>query len=142
MSSFVYDSALEDQARGNIDFGSDMFKAMLVGKDYIPNRRLHSRRIDVFGEAEGEGYDAGGVLTSVTISRDSGSGMLNIELGGLELPEATISAKGAVYYKSRGGKPAQDELIAYIDFDGLVSSLRGRWSLSESVVQFQPRPGL
>lgn len=137
MTAFAYDSLLEDQARAKLNFASDTFKVMLVGEGYRPNKRGHSRRSDVADEVTGEGYDKGGSLALVSISRDAGSDRLEISLGDAQWIKATIRAKGAVYYKSRGGPASADELVAYIGFDSPVSSFRARFSLSESILRFQ-----
>lgn len=137
MTSFAYDSVLEDQARAKLNFASDSFKVMLVGEGYRPNKRGHSRRSDVTDEVAGEGYDAGGVLALVSLARDAGNDRLEITLGSAQWPKATVKAKGAVYYKSRGGVPSADELVAYIGFDSPVSSFMGKFALSESILRFQ-----
>ncbi len=137
MTSFAYDSMLEDQARAKLNFGTDTFKVMLVGEAYRPSQRGHSRRSDITDEVEGQGYQAGGALALVSVARDAGNDRLEITLGQAQWGKATVKAKGAVYYKSRGGLSSADELVAYIGFDNPVSSFMGKFALSESILRFQ-----
>ena len=132
--SFVYDSGAEGLALGTVAFGIDNFKVLLVGSGYTPDKAAHTRRSDVTGEVAGAGYTAGGAAVTIVIDT-TGVSQTDIELGGASWPLSTISATGAVYYDSRGGDPENDELVAYIDFGGAISSLAGLFALQQSVIQ-------
>ena len=60
MASLIYNSAIDEMARGDIDFDTDTFKAMLVTSSYTPNKDTHDFRDDVTNEVSGTGYTAGG----------------------------------------------------------------------------------
>lgn len=139
MTSFVYDSCVDDTFQGSISFSKDKFKVLLVGPNYAPDKRRHSNRSQITDEVEGNGYKAGGASVAVSLARDSGNDILQLMLGGHTFENATVSAKGAVYYKSRGGKPEDDELISYIDFEQVWSSLNGRFSFSDSLIEIRNR---
>ena len=49
-------------------------------------------------------------------------------------PTSTITAAGAVIYKSRGGASSADELIFYNDFGGNVSSSNATFSVGSTVI--------
>lgn len=147
MPSIVYNSMVDLMAKGTIAFGSDSFKVLLVDSTYVPDKAAHTRRSDVTGEVNGIGYTAGGVAASVTVSTDVVADRTDIGLGGANWPAATVTAAGAVYYDSRGGAPEDDEVVAYIDFNGDVIAVGGLFALESSTVRIQnsstarnPRP--
>jgi hypothetical protein len=143
MTSIIYNSALDDLANGNIDFGSDTFKVMLVNATYDAiadetKKENHLKRSTVTpNEISGTGYSAGGEEADVTVTKDTANNRLDIELGGASWPAATITAEGAVYYKSRGGADTADELVAYIDFGGPITSTNGTFALTASTLRIQ-----
>lgn len=137
MSSVLFMSALEDEANGDIAFGSDSFKAMLVGAGYAADKFRHARRDDVSNEITGGGYTAGGKAISVSIVRDAVNNSIDVTLGGANWTDSTITARGAVYYKSRGGAAFADELVAYIDFGSNIASTSGLFILNPSTIRFQ-----
>jgi hypothetical protein len=135
MAGFVYDSAIYEGLTGAIDFKADRFKVMLVDRTYVADKSQHSRRSDVTGEITGRGYVAGGVEVAVTADLVDGATVLS--LGGTVLGRATLAAAGAVYYKSRGGLPSNDELVAYVGFDGAVIATNGDFTLDRSVARLR-----
>jgi len=137
MPSLVYDSMVDDMARGAIAFDTDSFKVMLVDATYVPDKAGHTRRDDVTGEVTGVGYTVGGADVTVTVGTDLVLNRTDIGLGGAQWPAATITAAGAVYYDSRGGVSGEDELVAYIDFSGDVVSVGGLFALEPSTVRIQ-----
>lgn len=137
MASLIYDSALDDEARGDIDFDTDDFKVMLLGAAYVPNKGGHTRRSDLSAEVAGVGYVAGGKDVVVSVTKDTVNHRVDIALGGADWPGSTITARYAAYYKSRGGAAALDELVAVIDFNGLVVSTAGMFSLTASTLRIQ-----
>lgn len=138
MASLIYDSALDDAARGNIDYDTDSFKCMLVTSAYTPNKATHTKRSDVTNEvAATGGYVAGGFAATVAPTKDTVNHREDISLGGISIPTATITARGAVYYKARGGAASADELVAYIDFGADITSTAATWALTASTFRTQ-----
>jgi hypothetical protein len=138
MASIVYNSALDDALRALIDFDSDTFKCMLVTSTYSPNKDTHTKRSDVTNEVGASGsYAAGGATATVTVTKDIVNDRIDISLGAVSFTTATITARAAVYYKSRGGASSADELVAYIDFGADITSTAGTWSLSASTLRIQ-----
>lgn len=137
MASLVYNSAVDDMARGLIDFDSDTFKAMLVTSTYSPNKDTHDKRDDVTNEVTGTGYTAGGTTCAVTVTKDTANDKITITLGSVSWSSSTITARGCVYYKSRGGASSADEIVAYNDFGGDVSTTGGTFSVAASTITLQ-----
>jgi hypothetical protein len=137
MASLVYNSAVDDMARGLIDFDSDTFKAMLVTSTYSPNKDTHDKRDDVTNEVTGTGYTAGGTTCAVTVTKDTANDKVTITLGSVSWSSSTITARGCVYYKSRGGASSADEIVAYNDFGGNVSTTGGTFSVAASTITLQ-----
>lgn len=137
MASLIYDSFLGDVAGGNINLETDSFKAMLVTSTYAPNQGTHSKRSSVTNEVTGTGYTAGG--TAVTLSRtlDTTNHRLDITTSSPSWATSTITARGMVIYKSRGGANTADELVCYIDFGADVSSTSGTFNVTASTVRLQ-----
>jgi hypothetical protein len=137
MASLIYNSAPDEMARGDIDFDTDTFKAMLVTSSYTPNKDTHDFRDDVTNEVSGTGYTAGGVASAVTVTKDTANDKVTIQLGAVSWASSTITARGCVYYKSRGGASSADELVAYADFGSDVSSSGGTFSVAASTITLQ-----
>lgn len=137
MASLIYNSALDDALRGLIDFDTDTFKVMLVTATYTPNKDTHTKRSDVTNEVSGTGYTAGGETATVTVTKDTANDRIDVSLGAASWATATITARAAVYYKSRGGAATADELVAYIDFGGDITSTAGTFSLTASTLRIQ-----
>ena len=137
MASLIYNSAIDEMARGDIDFDTDTFKAMLVTSSYTPNKDTHDFRDDVTNEVSGTGYTAGGVASAVTVTKDTANDKVTIQLGAVSWASSTITARGCVYYKSRGGASSADELVCYADFGSDVSSSGGTFSVAASTITLQ-----
>lgn len=137
MASLIYNSAVDDMARGAIDFDTDTFKAMLVTSSYTPNKDTHDKRDDVTNEASGTGYTAGGATSTVTVTKDTANDKVTIQFGAVSWASSTITARGCVYYKSRGGASSADEIVAYNDFGSDVSSSGGTFSIAASTITLQ-----
>jgi hypothetical protein len=137
MASLIFNSCLDDALRALIDFDTDSFKAMLCTASYAPDKDAHTKRSDITDEVVGSGYTDGGEAVSVGVTKDNANDRIEVSLGGISLPNATITARGAVYYKSRGGAATADELLAYIDFGSDIASTNGTWSLSASTLRLQ-----
>lgn len=137
MASLIFNSTIDDMAKGAIDFDTDSFKCMLVTSAYAPDKDTHLKRSSVTNEVTGTGYTAGGTAATVTVTKDTTNDRVDIGLGAVSWPASTITARGAVYYKSRGGAASADELVAYIDFGADIASTAGTFSLSASTLRIQ-----
>ncbi len=137
MASLIYNSCIDDMAKGAIDFDTDTFKVMLVTSSYTANKDTHDKRDDVTNEVSGTGYTAGGVASACTVTKDTANDKVTLSFAAVSWATATITARGAVYYKSRGGASSADELVAYVDFTGDVSSTGATFSLGSSTITLQ-----
>lgn len=139
MASIVYNSALDDLIRGAIDFDTDSFKMLLVTSSYTPNKDTHTKRSDVTNEvAAGGGYSTGGEATTATVTKDNANDRVDISFSSVTWNSATITARGAVIYKSRGGAASADELVGYIDFGQDYTSTNGAFVVTISTpLRFQ-----
>jgi hypothetical protein len=135
-------SALIDALSGEIDFEHDSFKAMLLSSAYKPDKR-HSRRSDLVGEIEGKGYDAGGVDVAISLALElvpdtkGQRAKIVINIGKAEWARATITARYLAYYKPNGGGAALDPLVGLIDFENLVVSTAGPFTVDPSVYRIR-----
>ena len=137
MASLIYNSAIDDMARNNIDFDTNTFKAMLVTSSYTPNKDTHDKRDDVTNEVSGTGYTAGGVTTACTVTKDTANDKVTLQFAAVSWASSTITARALVIYKSRGGASSADELVAYNDFGSDVSSTAGTFSVAASTITLQ-----
>lgn len=137
MASLIYNSAVDDMARGAIDFDTDTFKVMLVTSSYTPNKDTHDKRDDVTNEVSGTGYTAGGISAPVTVTKDTANDKVTIQFAAVSWTSSTITARGAVYYKARGGASSADELVAYNDFNSNITTSNGTFSLAASTLTLQ-----
>ena len=137
MASLIYNSAIDDMARGAIDFDTDTFKAMLVTSAYTPNKDTDDKRNDVTNEVVGTGYTAGGVTSVCTVTKDTANDKVTLQFAAVSWASSTITARGLVYYKSRGGASSADELIAYNDFGSNVTSSGGTFAVAASTITLQ-----
>lgn len=135
-SGFAFNSALRDEAMGNINYNADAFKVMLLTATATPNKDTWTRRSDVTNEVSGTGYTAGGAtITAAVGSTDTTNDRVDISLGAATWPASTITARYAVYYKSRGGASSADELVACVDFGQDVNTIADTFSLTASTVR-------
>lgn len=128
MASLIYNSCLNDMATGAIDFDTNSFKIELVTSSYTPNKDTHTKRSDVTNEISGTGYTAGGASTTVTVTNDTANDRIDIEFSDVSWTSATLTAAAAVIYKTTG-TAANDNLVAYLDFGGNVTSTNGTFTL-------------
>jgi len=77
------------------------------------------------------------MVVPVTVTKDLVNDRIDISLGAASWTGATITARGAVYFKSRGGAANLDELVAYIDFVTDVASTNGTFNLTVSTIRLQ-----
>lgn len=128
MASIIYNSCLDDAVRGNIDFDTDSFKIMLVTSTYTADKDTHTKRSDVTNEVSGTGYTSGGAASAVTVTKDTTNDRIDIEFADVSFSSATITAAGAVIYKTTG-TASTDNLVAYLDFGGDVTSTNGTFTV-------------
>ena len=135
MPSLIYNRTLELWARGGIDFDTDTFRVLLTTASYSENKDTHDFRDDVTNEVSGAGYTGGGNTVTITVTLDTVNDRLDITLGGTTWPSSTITARKAVYYKSRGGAASADELVAVNDFGSDVVTSSGTFTLNASTLR-------
>jgi hypothetical protein len=137
MASFVYNSCIDDMARNAIDFDTDSFKVLLVSSSYTPDKDTDLKRSAVTNEVSGTGYTAGGISAPVTVTKDTANDKVTIQFAAVSWTSSTITARAAVYYKSRGGLASADELVAYNDFNSNITTSNGTFSLAASTLTLQ-----
>ena len=109
------------------------FKFLLVSS--VPseaNFDAYDFRDDIANEVTGTGYTSGGVAATVTVgSVDTTNDRTPITITDLTnaWTGSTISAVGGWLYKSVG-TAATDQLVAFVDFGGTVTSTAGNYSVA------------
>ena len=123
MADLIYNSFFTDLSKGAIDLDTDTFKLMLVTSAYTPTK-THAKRSDITNEVTGTGYTAGGAtLANVTVTQDNTNDLAKFDADDVSWVTSTITARGAVLYKARGGAASADELVKYFDFGSDQSSV-------------------
>jgi hypothetical protein len=126
MATVIYDSFMEYALEGDVLMDTDTFYVMLVLDAYTPNKATHNFRDDVTNEvATGGGYTADGKAVTVTTTLDTTNHRYDIEFADTSWTTSTITARGCVIYKRRGGASSADELICAITFGTDVSTTGG-----------------
>jgi hypothetical protein len=87
MASFIYNSAIDDLANGNIDFGADTFNLLLVTSSYTANKDTHVKRDDVTNEVTGTGYTAGGAASACTVTKDTATDKVTLSFASVSFSE-------------------------------------------------------
>jgi hypothetical protein len=130
MASVIYNSFKRDIMNGALDLDTDTIKVMLVTSSYTADQDAHTKRSDITNEASGTGYSAGGsALANKAVTADNTDNEGVFDADDLTWASSTITARGAVLYKSRGGASSADELLCYIDFAADKSSSNGNFTL-------------
>lgn len=137
MDTFVFNRLIELWARGQLDFDTDTIKVMMTTDAYVPDKDAHDFRSDVTNEVTGTGYVAGGNTVTVTVTRDDANDRVNIVFAATSWATATITARKAVYYKSRGGAPSADEIILVKDFGANVVKVAQTFNLNSLTMRIQ-----
>lgn len=128
MADILYTSFKRDIMNGAIDLDTDTIKVLLVTSTYTASA-THAKRSDVTNEVTGTGYTAGGAtIGSPTVSNVSTTGVF--DGADVSWTTSTITARGAVIYKSRGGASSADELVCYIDFGADKVSTAGTFTIA------------
>lgn len=115
MASLLFNSLMYDGLTGAVDIDTDTFKIMLVTSTYSASKS-HSKRSQVTNEVTGTGYTAGGKVIVPIIALNNTTNRAIITIPQITWTASTITARGAVVYKSRGGAATADELVCYVDF--------------------------
>lgn len=135
-TGFVFNSALRDEAVGNINYSTDAFKCVLLTSSATPNKDTWLKRSDITNEITGTGYTTGGTTVSVSVgSVDTVNDRVDVTLGACSWSTSTLTARYAVYYKSRGGASTADELVAVVDFGQDVSTINDTFSMTASTLR-------
>lgn len=132
MASLIYDSFTDDISKGNIVPNTDTFWMMLVTSSYTPNKGTHTKRSDVTNEVTGTAYSAGGAVSALTLAKDTSLHKETMSFAAVAWASSTITARGAVIYKRRGGASSADELVCYIDFSSDITSTGGTFTSTPS----------
>lgn len=137
MASCNYTSLFDDLAHGNIDFDTVTVKVMLVSSSYTESKSGHTKRSDITNEVTGTGYTAGGATVTATLAKDTGTHRVTLTLGAVSWPDATITARKAIYYVARGGASSADELICCDDFGSDVPAAGVPFNLAATTITIQ-----
>jgi len=130
MANVIYNSFKRDIQNGSIDLDTDDIKVMLVTSSYVPDIDAHTKASDITNEVVGTGYTAGGVsLATKAVTADNTNDLGKFDADDVTWATSTITARGAVIYKSRGGAATADELVAYLDFVSDKVSTAGNFNL-------------
>ena len=130
MASVIYNSFKANIASGVIDLDTDTIKVMLVTSGYTPNQDTDTTRANITNEVVGTGYTAGGsALTGTSVTQDNTGNQGVFDANDLTWTTATITARGAVLYKSLGGLASADPLIKYEDFGSDKTSTGADFSI-------------
>lgn len=130
MANAIYDSFVYDVNVGNIDMNTDTFYVLLVTSSYTPDKKTHTKRSDVTNEVpNGSGYTTGGQAVTPTVTNDTANDRTDITFADVTWGASTITARGCVIYKRRGGASSADELVAYCDFGSNISTTAGTFTL-------------
>lgn len=131
MANVIYNSFKRDIANGSIDLDTDTLKIMLVTSSYTPDIDAHTKRSDITNEVVGAGYTGGGAtLASLSVTANNTTDKGVFDAADVTWSTSTITARGAVIYKSRGGASSADELICYLDFSSDQISSAGNFTIT------------
>ena len=128
----------DHMARGNVNFGTHTFAAMLVTSDLSEaNLDAWVNRSNVTNEvAAGGGYTTGGVAVTATIGAlDTTNNRLPITFSNPNWPTSSITARGAIVYRTVGSA-ATDLLVTYVDFGANVTSTAAAFTVTFSAPLF------
>lgn len=131
MASVIFDSLKRDVMSGAVDLANHAILVLLVTSAYIADLKNHAKRSDITNEVSGTGYTAGGqALTGKSATADTTNDRGTFTADDLTWANSTITARGAVLYRSRGGAANADELVCYFDFGADKSSSAGSFSIA------------
>ncbi len=129
MANVIYNSFKKKIMDGSIDLDTDTIKVALVTSSYTPDQDVHDFFDDITNEVTGTGYSAGGgSLATKTVTQDNTNDKGVFDADDLTWSTSTITARGAVIYKSTG-TASTSPLIAYIDFGADKVSSAGNFTI-------------
>lgn len=130
MADVIYNSFKQKIMNGAIDLDTDTIKVALVTSAYTPDQDAHDNFDDVTNEVSGTGYTAGGAtLANKTVTADNTDNEGVFDADDVVWSSSTITARGAVIYKSTG-TASTSPLIAYIDFGSDKVSAGGNFTIA------------
>lgn len=131
MANAVYNAFKKYIMNGSIDLDTDTINVLLVTSSYTPDIDTHEYRDDITNEVSaGGGYSTGGAaLAGKAVTADNTDDEGVFDANDLTWSSSTITARGAVLYKARGGAASAYELIVYIDFGQNYSSSNGDFTI-------------
>lgn len=133
MASFNFTNLSRHFAKGDLDFDTLSTKVLLVSS--IPsaaNKDAWDVRADITNEITGTGYTAGGIAQAFTLEAlDTTNDKQVITYANITngWTGATISAVGAIIYKSTG-LATTDILLHFCDFGGTISGTNISFSIN------------
>lgn len=132
MADVIYNGFKAKIMNGSIDLDTDTIKVALVTSTYTPNIDTHVFFSDVTNEVSGTGYTAGGAtLAGAAVTQDNTNDKGVFDANDVSWTTATITARGAVLYKSTG-TASTSPLIAYVDFTTDKTSTAGTFTIQWS----------
>jgi hypothetical protein len=138
MASLIYNSFWHDLFNGAIVPSSDAFKGLLVTSAYTPSKTAHTKRSDITNEVSATGYTAGGAVVTATVVNATGnSDREQITFSSPQWAGSTITARGLVVYKARGGAASADNVVQYVDFGADVTSTNGVFTANIGALTLQ-----
>ena len=117
MAAQAYGKFVQHLLKGEIDFDTAAFKALIVNAAYVPNVDTHEFRSSITNEVTGTGYIAGGVaLTGVTVTQDTINNRLVIDAADANFGIVTFTAGTRIVVYVNVGTAATDLLVSSHDF--------------------------
>ena len=130
MANVIYNSFKAKIMDGSIDLNTDTIKVALVTSSYTPDQDAHDFFDDVTNEVSGTGYTAGGAtLANCAVTADNTDNEGVFDADDVTWSSSTITARGAVIYKSTG-TASSSPLICYIDFGEDKVSSAGNFTIT------------
>ncbi len=130
MADVIYNSFKKKIMDGSIDLDTDTIKVALVTSSYTPDQDAHDFFDDITNEVSGTGYTAGGAsLSTKTVTADNTDNEGVFDADDVSWTSSTITARGAVIYKSTG-TASTSPLICYLDFGSDKVSTAGTFTIS------------
>ncbi|MEM4720574.1 MAG: hypothetical protein QXT73_00755 [Candidatus Methanomethylicaceae archaeon] len=133
MPSVVYNILKQKLMTGDVRLdgsGSQTFKVALVTSSYTPDIDNHTSWANITNEVSGAGYTSGGAtLSGLTVFRDLTNDKGVFDANDVVWTNSTITARGAVIYRSDPSDPTQRWLVCYFDFTTDKSSSSGDFTI-------------
>lgn len=136
----VFGNAIEQHARGAIDFDTDSFRMVLVTSSWTPSDDADDAWSDISGNevANGNGYTTHGKALTMSVMRmgSPAPGTVHIDCDDQSWTSSTITAKYAVVVRDddgNGALAAGDIPICYSDLDeggGSISTTNGTFAVN------------